>query len=113
MLSYILGSIQAFERIHGRVPVLVGLNPRHLQQLLDECPGLINSGESATLGFRIALMPEDMLPHPQVSLLSAGGPERVPLGWSNCSDSKASATGPTISRRPIISSHSNVAHARV
>ena len=70
MLSYILGLIQAFERSHGRVPMQVCLNTRHMQRLLDECPGLANSNESSILGFHIGILPEDSLSHPKVVLLS-------------------------------------------
>ena len=81
MLSYILGLIQAFERIHGQMTLQVYLNTRHMQQLLDECPGLVNSSESASLGFHIGILSEDALPHPMVSVLPQGTPGKNPHGW--------------------------------
>jgi hypothetical protein len=69
MLSYLLGLIQEFERIHGRVPVLVSLNDRHIKYLMKECPDLVRSDEPFPFGFRISVVPEDELPHPVVSVL--------------------------------------------
>ena len=69
MLSYLLGLIQDFERIHGRVPVLVSLNDRHMKYLLRECPDLVRGDEPFPFGFRISVVPEDELPHPVVSVL--------------------------------------------
>ncbi len=69
MLSYLFGLIQAFERAHGRLPLLVCLNTRHLQQLLNECPHLASGNHPMPLGFRISVLPEDALPHPKVMLL--------------------------------------------
>jgi hypothetical protein len=71
MLSYLFGLIQAFERAHGRLPLLVCLNTRHLQQLLNECPCLASGNHPMPLGFRISVLPEDALPHPKVMLLPA------------------------------------------
>jgi hypothetical protein len=83
MLSYLLGLIQEFERRHGRVPVLVSLNPRHMQYLLQECPDLVRDDEAFPFGFRISIVPEDELAHPVVSLLSvprsAGERSRFPV----------------------------------
>jgi len=69
MLSYLLGLIQEFERSHGRVPVLVRLNARHMQYLLQECPDLVRDDEPFPFGFRISVIPEDELAHPVVSAL--------------------------------------------
>ena len=69
MLSYLLGLIQEFERTHGRVPVLVSLNPRHMKYLLQECPDLVRDDEPFPFGFRISVVPEDELAHPVVSVL--------------------------------------------
>jgi hypothetical protein len=74
MLSYLLGLIQEFERSHGRLPLLVRLNTRHMKNLLDECPGLALSGVPFPFGFRISVLPEDELAHPVVTLLPALGP---------------------------------------
>ena len=49
MLSYLLGLIQEFERSHGRVPVLVSLNTRHMQYLLQECPDLVRDDEAFSI----------------------------------------------------------------
>lgn len=74
MLSYLLGLIQEFERSHGRLPLLVRLNTRHMKALLDECPGLALSNDPYPFGFRISVVPEDQLAHPVVTLLAAIGP---------------------------------------
>jgi hypothetical protein len=65
MLSHILGMIQEFERSHGRRPQLVYLNHRHLQELLQECPELLDSETAVPLGFRIVVVPATELPHPK------------------------------------------------
>lgn len=80
MLSYILGIIQAFERTHGRLPLLVCLNTQHMQQLLDDCPGLADSNESTRLGFRISILPEESLSHPKVILLPVVRSEKFLYG---------------------------------
>ena len=86
MLSYLLGLIQDFERIHGRVPVLVSLNVRHMKHLLAECPDLVRGDEPFPFGFRISVLPEDELAHPVVSVLpvmrSARGMPRS--GMNDC-----------------------------
>lgn len=69
MLSYLLGLIQEFERIHGRVPVLVTLNARHMQYLLEECPDLARNDEPFPFGFRISVLAEGEVAHPMVSVL--------------------------------------------
>jgi hypothetical protein len=83
MLSYLLGLIQEFERSHGRVPVLVSLNARHMHHLLQECPDLLRGDEVFPFGFRISVVPEDELAHPVVSVLpvmrSAGERSRFPV----------------------------------
>ena len=85
MLSYLLGLIQEFERSHGRVPVLVSLNTRHMEYLLEECPDLVRDDEPFPFGFRISVLPEDELAHPVVSVLpvmrcSAERSRAVPQG---------------------------------
>jgi len=81
MLSYLLGLIQEFERIHGQIPVLVCLNTRHMDYLLEECPDLVRDDEPFPFGFRISVLPEDELAHPVVSVLPvtrcAGGGSRI------------------------------------
>lgn len=75
MLSYLLGLIQEFERSHGRLPLLVRLNTRHMKALLGECPDLALSNDPFPFGFRISVVPEDQLAHPVVSLLPVIGPQ--------------------------------------
>jgi hypothetical protein len=69
LLSYLLGLIQQFERAHGRVPILLSLNARHLQLLLNECPELGCNDGPFPFGFRISVLPEEELAHPVVSLI--------------------------------------------
>jgi hypothetical protein len=69
MLSYLLGLIQEFEGTHGRVPILVTLNTRHMEQLLRDCPNLSRDNEPFPFGFRISVLPECTLAHPVVSVL--------------------------------------------
>lgn len=69
MLSYLLGLIQEFERTHGRVPILLSLNTRHMNYLLEECPNIAGKDEPFPFGFRICVLPEDELAHPIVSVL--------------------------------------------
>lgn len=97
MLSYILGMIQAFERTHGRLPLLVCLNAQHMKQLLHDCPGLANNSDPDTLGFRISILPEDALSHPKVILLPAERPEKFLYGRP----SHFSINPPAMSRKAI------------
>ena len=76
MLSYLLGLIQEFERNHGRVPVLVSLNTRHMQRLMAECPNLNRDDTPFPFGFRISVHPVDELAHPVVSVLPDMRPVR-------------------------------------
>ena len=69
MLSYLLGLIQEFERTHGRVPILISLNTRHMSYLIEECPDIAINDEPFPFGFRICVLPEDELAHPVVSVL--------------------------------------------
>lgn len=102
MLSYILGMIQAFERTHGRLPLLVCLNAQHMQQLLDDCPGLADSHESTRLGFRISILPEESLPHPKVILLPVERPEKFLYGWpEHFSTGPLSISPPVLPRKTI------------
>ena len=79
MLSYLLGLIQELERTHGRVPVLVSLNARHMKCLMEECPNLTREDEPFPFGFRISVLPEEELAHPVVSVL----PVMRPVGKSS------------------------------
>lgn len=74
MLSYLLRIMQEFERAHGRHPQVIYLNPRHMRQLMQECPDLFNKHRPVPLGFRIVVLPEDELPHPKAAWL----PPRTP-----------------------------------
>ena len=69
MLSYLLGLLQEFERVHGQIPTLVSLNTRHMKYLLEECPNLVSGAEPFPFGFRISVYPENELAHPVVSML--------------------------------------------
>ena len=65
MLSYILKIMQEFERAHGRRPHTICLNPRHMRQLMHECPDIFSERRPVPLGFRVVVLPEDELPHPK------------------------------------------------
>lgn len=76
MLSYILGLIDEFQRKHGgRRPQVVYLNPRHMHELMAECPDLFNQDTAIPLGFRIVIVSENELPHPKAVWL----PHRRPV----------------------------------
>lgn len=70
MLSYILRIMQEFERTHGRHPQVICLNPRHMRQLMHECPDLFNERRPVPLGFRVVVLPEEELPHPKAVWLA-------------------------------------------
>lgn len=65
MLNYILRILQEFEREQGRRPQVICLNPRHLRELLHECPDLFNRKRPVPLGFRVVVLSEKELPHPR------------------------------------------------
>lgn len=69
MLSYILRIMQEFEREHGRRPQVICLNPRHMRELLHECPDLFNEKRPIPLGFRVVVLSEKELPHPKAMWL--------------------------------------------
>jgi len=66
MLSYILGLISDYQRQHGRIPRLVYLNHRHVEQLKAEHPEIFTKDQWPSLGFRILIVSEYELPHPKV-----------------------------------------------
>lgn len=74
MLSYILRIMQEFERMHGRHPQVIYLNPRHMHHLMHECPDLFSERRPVPLGFRIVVLPEKELSHPKAAWL----PPRIP-----------------------------------
>jgi hypothetical protein len=106
MLSYLLGLIQEFERSHGRVPILVSLNTRHMKYLMAECPNLARHDEPFPFGFRISVVPEDELAHPVVSALPVVRPavERSRF-WTNDQLTRSPDEGSTASRLTRQASH--------
>lgn len=74
MLSYLLRIMQEFERVHGRHPQVIYLNPRHMRHLEHECPDLFSDRRPVPLGFRIVVLPEEQLSHPKAAWL----PPRMP-----------------------------------
>lgn len=80
MFSYILRIIQEFEQTHGRRPQWICLNPRHMHQLMEECPDLFNQETAMPLGFRLMIVPESNLAHPRAVWLPPRKPKtRQPL----------------------------------
>jgi hypothetical protein len=71
MLDYILNTAQTFEREHGIAPDVIYINPLHYEQLTRYSPELFASGSRTDLGFRLVIVPANVLAHPRASLLSA------------------------------------------
>lgn len=71
MLDYILNTAQAFEREHGIAPDIIYINPMHYERLTRYSPGLFAPGNKLEFGFRLVIVPANVLAHPQASLLSA------------------------------------------
>jgi hypothetical protein len=71
MLDYILNTAQAFEREHGIVPDIIYINPLHYEQLTRYSPELFAPGSRPNPGFRLVIVPANVLAHPQASMLSA------------------------------------------
>ena len=72
MLDYILNTAQAFEREHGIVPDVIYINPMHYEQLTRFNPELFAPGSRLRSGFRLMIVPANVLAHPHASLLTAG-----------------------------------------
>ena len=64
MLSYILGLMFRYERIHGFLPNLVYINRRHVQSLYIETGALNQVDLSGRLGLKVVIYPG--IDHPQV-----------------------------------------------
>ena len=71
MLDYILNTAQAFEREHGIVPDVIYINPMHYEQLTRFNPELFAPGSRLLPGFRLVIVPANVLVHPRASLLTA------------------------------------------
>ncbi|MGB5427079.1 MAG: hypothetical protein WBN95_09835 [Gammaproteobacteria bacterium] len=69
MLDHILQCVQAFEREHSASPDVVYINPFHYEALRQCHPEFFVSGETFQLGFRIVIVPSNLLPHPEAALL--------------------------------------------
>jgi hypothetical protein len=69
MLDHILRCAQKFEREHGRIPDIVYINPYHYAGLRRYHPDIFDAGESFSLGFRLVIVPGNLLPHPEAALL--------------------------------------------
>jgi hypothetical protein len=72
MLDYILNTAQAFEREHGIVPDVIYINQLHYEQLTRYNPELFAPGSRLRPGFRLVIVPANVLAHPRASLLTAG-----------------------------------------
>jgi hypothetical protein len=75
MLDYILNAAQTFEREHGSAPDVIYINPLHYEQLTRYSPELFAPGSRTDLGFRLVIVPANVLAHPRASLLT------VQAGW--------------------------------
>lgn len=71
MLDYILNTAQTFEREHGIAPDVIYINPLHYEQLTRYSPELFAPGSKQRLGFRLLIVPANVLSHPAASLLTA------------------------------------------
>lgn len=95
MLSYILRIMQEFERAQGRRPQVIYLNPRHMRELVHECPDLFNERRPVPLGFRVVVLSEKELPHPKAVWL----PPRTAKKRRPARPKKSAATSPAGSSR--------------
>ncbi|MDB4308231.1 hypothetical protein N9985_03020 [Gammaproteobacteria bacterium] len=68
MLDQILKSVQLFEVEHGMSPDTVYINPYHYEGLRRYHPDLFGSDDPVTLGFRIIIVPGNVLTHPEAAL---------------------------------------------
>ena len=69
MLDHILQCVQAFEREHGTSPDVVYINPFHYEALRRYHPEVFAAAETFPLGFRLVIVPSNLLPHPEAALL--------------------------------------------
>jgi hypothetical protein len=70
MLDYILNTAQVFEREHGIVPDIIYINTLHYRQLTRYSPELFTPESKLRLGFRLVIVPANMLAHPRAALLA-------------------------------------------
>ena len=70
MLEYLLNTAQAFEHEHGIAPDVIYINPLQYERLTRYSPELFAPGRKPSLGFRLVIVPANMLAHPRASLLS-------------------------------------------
>jgi hypothetical protein len=70
MLDYLLNTAQAFEREHGIAPDVI-INTLHYEQLTRYNPELFAPGNRLQPGFRLVIVPANVLAHPAASLLAA------------------------------------------
>jgi hypothetical protein len=71
MLDYLLHTAQSFEREHGIDPDVIYINPLHYEQLTRYYPELFAPESKLRLGFRLVIVPANVLAHPHASLLTA------------------------------------------
>ena len=71
MLDHILNTAQTFEREHGIAPDVIYINTLHYEQLTRYSPELFAPGSRTDLGFRLVIVPANVLAHPRASLLTA------------------------------------------
>ncbi|HEC11777.1 MAG TPA: hypothetical protein ENI80_00745 [Acidiferrobacteraceae bacterium] len=69
MLDHILRQVQGFERRHGYRPNVVFINRRHYRVLRHNYPNLFQADPSIELGFRIAVVSEDLMSQPEALFL--------------------------------------------
>jgi hypothetical protein len=69
MLDHILNTAQTFERTHGTAPNVIYINPPHYESLYKHHPELFQSNQAMILGFRLVILPSNMLTHPKAALL--------------------------------------------
>lgn len=71
MLDHILQCVYAFEREHSTSPDVVYINPFHYAALRRYHPDVFGSGEYFPLGFRLVIVPSNLLSHPEAALLNS------------------------------------------
>lgn len=75
MLDHILRQAQAYERRHGIQPNVVFVTNSYYQELERDYPELFSDDPTIHLGFRIAVVSDGSLVHPEVAWL----PPRLPV----------------------------------
>jgi hypothetical protein len=71
MLDYILNTAQMFEREHGIFPDVFYINPMHYERLTRTNPELFAPESALRPGFRLVIVPANVLAHPRASMLPA------------------------------------------